>query len=183
MVASTGEVFSTPFEYLTSRSVFLLGRARLKFDEEVTLEVLGIIVEARVAFVAYDPPGLVLTFEAPPEADKIFRRWQQHRRITWVNEDVRKTADGSDDVDFVASLMDRTPTVSVEARAVDSEEPTNTAARTISSEEKTLPGIMYPTDANNVIKVSQASTKMVGPEGTRLRATTHVDELDSADES
>lgn len=137
IVSSSGEVFSAPFEYLTRRSVFLQGRCKLRFDEPVQLEILGNMLDARVAFVAYEPAGIVLSFDAYPELASKFRRWQQHRRETWSDEDVTSTVEG-DDSEILASMMARAETVTMLPRRLDSEEPTNTGENAIDDEDQNV---------------------------------------------
>ena len=174
MVSASGAAYSTSFDYLTSRSIFLHGRSGLGFNELVTVDVLGHMIEARVAFIARDPAGVVLTFEAPPEVAEVFQQWGL-REQTLVEDSLEPTNDGESEL--IMSMMARAETVSLDAEAPgseDSEDPTNRGQRAITmndSEIHTPPPVYLE---GEVAHLPDESTTDESSASTRLRATTHV---------
>lgn len=184
LVVSSGDSFSAPLRNLSVRSVFVEGRVSLSFGEMVTAVLLGHSVEARVAFVASDPPGVVLTFEATPELVEAIKVRDSTKNEEWGDEDVTGTHDREDTL--LASMVARAAAASAQEPDVDSEEPTNTGSRALGDEETTPAAIPAVYVDGQVVAsseevgdgLSQQAGEQEEDEGKskRLRATTQVSE-------
>jgi hypothetical protein len=154
----SGDDFAARIANLTTNSVFLRTQRQARFREKVRVTLFSVSVDGEVVHASVDPPGLLVSFTAPPQTLRVLEERMHMVGVMWPDPHRH---------------FDRQPTLenlippSLAQRASDFEEPTNTGSPAIRVPDDVDTGDVLSTPAGIGQEVKNAP---------RLRSTTVVGE-------